>query len=193
VKKFLDIDETPERIDPQIVKINKRLDEELSLLNAKFEKARKAIIEQHNKIQPIENELLGNRVDYFNVLEDVKSIREEFRKLSLVEDLEKFLETNIKEEFIKKAMGSINEESIYNRIQVRYNEDIARLTDQVLDLRKREYDLEVKNKSLENRMEKILNQNIIILETLKNISKKEEKNIANFFKSCYIRLVKLFS
>jgi uncharacterized coiled-coil DUF342 family protein len=176
-----------------LIEFNNRINSEINLLNTKFEKARKAILEQHSKIQPIENELLGNRADYFNVLEDVKSIREEFQKLSLVEDIEKFLEANIKEEFIKKAMGSIDEESIYNRIQVRYNEDIARLTDQVLDLSKRAYDLEYKNKSLENKIEKILNQNAMILETLKNISEKEGKNIANFFKSCYTRFVKLFS
>jgi len=37
---------------------------EINLLDAKFEKVRKAVIEQHNKIDPIEKELLSNREDF---------------------------------------------------------------------------------------------------------------------------------
>jgi len=47
---------------------------EIEKLNNKFEKARKAIIEQANKIAPIENELLGNREEYFTIMKKMEEI-----------------------------------------------------------------------------------------------------------------------
>ena len=182
----------------------KDVDKELKLLNDKFEKARKAILEQHNKIQPIENELLSNREDYFQVRQSVNDIRTEFNKLKMIEDVEEFLADNVKENFIKKAMGSIDEEMIYNRIQVRYNKDIAELRDMYrnheahLDGLKQGFErgaMEVRTLKLENK--ELKEKNELILKTLQNIIKKEEdrqkKTVAFFLKSCYTKLRNLFS
>jgi hypothetical protein len=175
--------------------MDKKLRDELNLLDAKFEKARKAILEQHNRLGPIENELLDNRNDYFQVLERVRIVEQEFRKLSIIEDVEKFLEDKAMKQLLKKAMGSINEEMIYNRIQVRYNDDIARIDEGlaktmngVVEFRKTQNVNNLKLIELDKKF-------TVIMSTLNSIIEKEKskKTLAKFLKSCYTNFINMFS
>jgi|GEM_PF-6280973 len=55
--------------------------EHLELLDKKFEKVRKAIIEQHSRIDPIQNELLGNRNEYHIMMEALKQQNQRMQKV----------------------------------------------------------------------------------------------------------------
>ena len=66
------------------------LSSDIKELNLKFEKVKKAIIEQHNRVDPIQNELLQNR-EVFSCLE-MKIEKIERHNLLILETLNEITE-----------------------------------------------------------------------------------------------------
>jgi len=56
-------------------------------LEDKFEKVRKAVIEQHNRIDPIQQELLSNRSDFAEMERAIRGLKLEVEGLHTSNDL----------------------------------------------------------------------------------------------------------